>query len=139
MGHGGHLFDPLKVPDLSMKKIAIRFTILVYPSEFDDIGAFTAHCLNLDIIADDDTVEGAIGNLLEAIETHIDAAEEHGAHVLFHPAPDQYWKLRGTASELAPELNDRIVRNANKRLGHTADPIDVKEQCEIKQAEPALA
>lgn len=122
-----------------MRKVAIRFTILVYESESDDVGAFTAHCLNLDIVADHDTVEGSIGRLLEAIEEHIDAAEEHSAYVQLHQAPDKYWKQLQNAKKLAPELNERIVREANKRLGHISSPIDIEKQCDIKQAEPALA
>lgn len=121
-----------------MRRVLIKFAILVYKSEEADIGQYTAHCLNLDIIADDNTVEGAISNLLEAIEAHLDAAEEHGAFPMFRSAPSEYSARLQNAQRLAPELQDRIVRDANKRNGHKPTPISVEQQCDI-QVEAACA
>lgn len=121
-----------------MRKVFIKFLILVYKSEEADIGQYTAHCLNLDIIADGSTVEGAIGNMTETIEAYFDAAEEHGAAPMFRPAPPEYFDRLENAQHVAPELLERIVQDANKRPGHKSTPISVKQQCDI-QVEAACA
>jgi len=119
-----------------MRRVAIHFPIIVYPSEHADIGPFTAHCLNLDIIADDDNVEGAVSKLLEAIEQHLDAAEEHGADPTRN-APFEYFEKLQRAKKLPDELLERIIREANQR--HTpplTNPITA-EQLEIRELQEA--
>ncbi len=121
-----------------MRQITVRFPIVVYPSEFDDIGRFTAHCLNMDLIADDDTVEGAILKLLETIEVQLDAAEVHAAYPM-RSAPEEYWEKLSGAQALAAELLERIVQTANKRNGVSGRPIDVGRQCDLRQVAMACA
>ena len=116
-----------------MSGVAMQFRIVVYPSEDDDGGRFTAHCLNLDVIADDDAVEGAVAALLETIEVTILAAEKHGVFP-FHDAPREYWAMLARSKPLAEELRERIIRGANKRLGvNQPAPFDVKTQCDMRQ------
>lgn len=114
----------------------MQFKILVYPSEHDDIGAFTAHCLNMDVLADDDTVEGAVSNLLETIEATLRAAAPRNAGV-FRDAPRQYWQKLARAKKLPAELIERIARDANKRLSPDRRTIDLESMCELRQLEPA--
>ncbi|MEK7711163.1 MAG: hypothetical protein AAB341_04625 [Planctomycetota bacterium] len=116
-----------------MRKVAIHFPIVVYPSEYADIGPFTAHCLNLDIIADDETIEGAVSKLLETIEQHLDAAEAHGADPI-QMAPESYWTKLRNAKRIPSELMDRIIGSANKR--HQLRPLD-PAQLEIRELQPA--
>lgn len=97
-----------------MRTITLKFPIVVYPSEDSGMGAYTAHCLNLDVLADHDTVEGALVQLLEVIECQLDAAEEFGADP-FRRAPEEYWKKLGSARELSKELVERVVKDANRR------------------------
>lgn len=118
-----------------MRRITLRFQIIVYPSEARDVGAFTAHCLNLDIVAAADSVEGALDKMLEAIEEKLDAAEEHGVNPI-QIAPREYWDRLGSAIPIPPELKDRIVGNANKRNGVPTKRLD-SDQLEIRELQPA--
>lgn len=116
-----------------MSGVAMKFPIVVYPSEDDDGGRFTAHCLNLDVIADDDTVEGAVGALLETIEATLLAAEKHGVFP-FRDAPREYRDMLAKAKPLAQELRERIIRDANRRLGVDGPaPFDIRTQCDMRQ------
>ena len=72
---------------------ALPLQIAVYRSEDDEGGAFTAHCLTMDLVADDDSISGAVSKLLATVEVAIEAAEKHDANV-FRPAPRKYWNLK---------------------------------------------
>lgn len=102
-----------------MRKIVVHFPIVVYPSEGEGMRQFSAHCLNLDLLADDDSVQGAIGQLLELIEQQLDAAEEFGADPFQARAPDRYWKMLGNAKRVPEELLERIIKEANARHANT--------------------
>ena len=110
-----------------------KFPIIIYPSEDDEGGRFTAHCLSTDLIADDDTVEGAVGELLETLEAGLEAARKHNANI-FREAPQKYWDMLANGQPLAAELKERIIFNANKRLG---GGIDVEKACDLRQLQPA--
>ena len=101
-----------------MRKIAVHFPIVIYPSEGDGMRHFTAHCLNLDLLADDDSVQAAVSQLLELIEQQLDAAEEYGADP-FRRAPSQYWKMLGDARPVPHELLERVIKEANARRANT--------------------
>ena len=114
-----------------MRSFVVRFAIVVYESEDSGMGRFTAHCLNMDVLADDDTVEGAVSTLLELIETQLDAAEQHGADPLGR-APERYWQKLGAAQEIPRELMERIIDRANHRNTAPASRVDLREQCELR-------
>ena len=116
-----------------MRKVVIHFAIVVYPSEHGDIGKFTAHCLNLDIIADDDSEEGAVSKLFATVEDHLDAAAEYGADPI-KIAPPEYWEKLKFGKSLPTELIERIVSNANSRRG--VDAIE-SQQVEIRELQTA--
>lgn len=84
--------------------VVIKFPIVVYPSEYDDAKAFTAHCLNMDLVADDATIEGAVSKLLETIEAAFDASEKHSTWP-FADAPPEYWKELNGAKSFLVELS----------------------------------
>ena len=114
-----------------------QFPIVIYPSEDSEGGQFTAHCLSMDLVADDDTVEGAVSELLESIEAGLEAAKKHNANV-FRRAPEEYWDKLARAQRLPTELAERIVFNANKRHSAGTRPlIDVEKQCEMRQLQVA--
>ena len=96
---------------------SIMLRVCVYPS--DEAGYFVAHCLDLDLVGEDKTLEGALSELLEAIETQIEACEETGAR-LERFAPPFVWKYYRDAQKagrkIADELMERVFRKANARL-----------------------
>ncbi len=115
----------------------LKFPIIIYPSEDGEGGGFTAHCLSTDLLADDDTVEGAVDGLLETIEAGLEAAQKHNANI-FREAPQKYWDMLAKALPLAPELMERIIFNANKRLAGNKRPlIDIEKTCDLRQLQPA--
>jgi hypothetical protein len=112
---------------------AFTFPIVIYPSEDEEGGAFTAHCLNMDLIADDDTVEGAVSKLLETIEAAFEAGRRHRANP-FRDAPKEYWDKLAQARPLAREPLEQIVFAANLRSASFPErAIDVETQCDLRQ------
>jgi hypothetical protein len=111
----------------------MRFGIVVYPS-IETVGNFTAHCLNMDVVGEDSTVEGAVSELLEAIEAALDAAIEHDA-LPPREAPQEIWEKLSKAMPLPAELVERIIANANKRLGF--DPCEIRDRFQIRQLQTA--
>ena len=103
---------------------SISFRVCVYRSEEDE--GYIAHCLELDVIGAANNVEGALDELLEVIETQLESCELYNAQVLF-PAPEEIWEKYNQAKKarrkISPELLDRVIRNANRRLGHTVEDI----------------
>lgn len=102
---------------------------------------FIAHCLELNVIGDGESVEEAVSNLLEAIEVQIEACRENGSELLF-PAPPRvvrmYINARKAGRKLCGELVERIVASANKRLGHELpDFDDVLYSSTVPPIEPA--
>jgi len=104
---------------------SMSFRVCVYPSE--EKGYFTAHCLELDVIGEDKNVEGALNDLLEVIETQVESCQTHKAQFLF-PAPGSIWQKynssRKAKRRISEELINRVIQNANKRLGHKMPAID---------------
>lgn len=114
-----------------------QFRIIIYPSEDDEGGRFTAHCLSTDLMADHNTVEGAVDALLETIEAGLEAAQKHNANI-FREAPQEYWDMLANAQPIAQELRERIIFNANKRVaGGGRQRIDVEKTCDLRQLQPA--
>jgi hypothetical protein len=122
----------------AMQSVTLKFHIIIYPSEEADARRFTAHCLNLDLVADDDTIEGAVSSLLETIEAQLEASAKYETNP-FRDAPRHYWDLLQRCKELPKELRERIVFNANKRRagGRTPQRINVESQCDLRQLQPA--
>ncbi len=63
---------------------------VVHPSPHED-GQFIAHCLELDVIGSDASVEGAIEQMMEAVETQVDVHRREYTQ-LFFPAPPAVWQ-----------------------------------------------
>ncbi len=80
-----------------MLSLTEKFPIVVYPSEDDEGGLFTAHCLTMDVIADGDTAEIAVSRLLETIKATFEAAKKYGERF------DSFDCRRTTPLRLAPE------------------------------------
>ncbi len=114
---------------------SMPFRICVYQSEKK--GYFIAHCLELDVLGEDKSVEGALDNLLEVIETQIESCQTYKAQFFF-PAPDSIWqkynKAKKAKRRISEELINRVIRNANKRLGHKMPKIgDIVGTKEVPQ------
>jgi pyruvate-formate lyase len=105
---------------------SMSFRALIYPSEHD-ASYFIAHCLELDVIGRDRSIEGAIAQLLEAIETQLIACSENKAQLEFW-APGMIWyryeQARRAGRKIADELLERIIKQANQRLGYES-PINL--------------
>lgn len=114
----------------------IKFPIVIYPSEDREGGAYTAHCLNMDLVHDDNAIEGAVSGLLETIEVALEEAANYNANA-FRDAPKEYWDLLRTGQPLPAELMERIIFNANKRCAGERATIDVEAQCDLRQVVPA--
>ena len=111
------------------KKAILRsmsFRICVYPSQFDK-SYFTAHCLELDVFAQDKTLEGSVAELLQLIENQLEVCEENGAQLQFF-APPSIWQkyewAKKAKRKIPDELMDRIFGQANSRLGFE-EPYDI--------------
>lgn len=111
-----------------MDVTVIKFPIVIYPSEDDSCGRFTAHCLNMDIVAAEDSVEGAVSSLLEAIDAALSAAVKYNANP-FRDAPPEYWDRLGKAKRLPEEMRERIIFRAN---AHSSHSVDVESQCDLR-------
>ncbi|MBA7556115.1 hypothetical protein ES705_48813 [subsurface metagenome] len=102
----------------------MSFRACVYPS-LDDKGHFIAHCLELDVVGEGANVEDAISELLEVIETQFESCRETGAQFQFF-APAEAWHKYQLAKKanrrIAGELLERVVKIANRRLGHNISP-----------------
>jgi hypothetical protein len=103
---------------------AMSFRVCVYP-DCDDPTMFIAHSLEVDVIGTGSSVQDALSELLEVIEVQLDSCDRTGAHVFF-PAPNDVWELYRSKDvrKLSGELADRIIRDANKRLGHNVPSFD---------------
>ena len=104
---------------------SMSFRVCIYPSE--EKNYFIGHCLELDVIGEEKSIEGALNSLLEVIETQIESCQTHNAQFLF-PAPGSIWQKYNSAKKakrrISEELIERVSRNANRRLGHRIPVID---------------
>lgn len=107
----------------AMKKIPKSFCVraCVYPSR-DDPALFVAHSLELDVVGVGASVEEALDELLEVIESQIESCEHNDAQLQFF-APASVWQMYDQAKRagrrIKDELISRVIRHANQRLGHT--------------------
>jgi len=78
-------------------------TFLLYPCE-ENPDRVVAHCLELDVVAIENTMPKAILLLKELVEDLLTAAEQDGTiDQVYRPAPDKYWQMLATARPyLAP-------------------------------------
>jgi len=105
----------------------LSLRMVVYPStEEGEDGVFVAHCLDLDVIGCDGTVEGAIAELLQCTEVYLESCEENSISFMHH-APANVWQkyyfAKRAGRKISEELMDRIFRVANRRLGRVRSPI----------------
>lgn len=118
---------------------SMSFRVVVYPAEFDQ-AFFNAHCLELDLFGQARSVEGAIAELMQAIETQLDSCWQHKAQ-FEHWAPPAIWQkydqARRAKRKIPDELLDRIVREANKRLGYES-PVKIDSLAGTPETREAL-
>ena len=76
-----------------MNRLRVKdFKICVYRSEYDS-RYFIAHCMELDVIGQNLTIEGAVRQCLESIETQIKIfRESKGKIKLKFRAPSKIWE-----------------------------------------------
>ena len=119
------------MPDKLPKSMPFR--ICIYRTE-DLKNVYIAHCLDLDVKAHAETIEGAMDELLKVIETQIEMSEQFDADLL-HPAPENIWDMYMSAKKahrkLPAELINRIIRNANRRLGHEVEIAPGNKDCAL--------
>jgi len=84
------------------EKFAITLTFLMYPSEANQ-NRVVAHCLELDIVAVEDSLPKVIILLKELVKEVIDKAEKDDAlDKIFKPAPPMYWQMLAHAVRYEP-------------------------------------
>ncbi len=107
--------------------IQFQFRVVIYPSN-EKKNSFIAHCLELDVMGQGKSIEGAVSELLEIIEVQIENSKANKIEPFF-PAPKEIWqiyqKARESKRQLPSELMERIITNANKRLGKHLPAIDI--------------
>ena len=95
-----------------MSSFPLPIRIVVYPSE-DTSGYLIAHCLELDLLGEDKTLEGAVSELLENIAAQVAACMENEARLYF-PAPqsiaEKYLHAREKGTKIPDEMMRRILR-----------------------------
>jgi len=105
---------------------SMSFRVVVYPSQSDRTH-FTAHCLELDVIGQDRTIEGAVAQLLEAIEAQLATCAQTGAQFEFW-APGLIWlkyeRARKANRKVADEMLEQIIEKANRQLGYKS-PVNI--------------
>ena len=95
-----------------MSSFPLPIRIVVYPSE-DTPGSLIAHCLELDLVGEDTTLEGAVLELFENIAAQVAACAENEARLYF-PAPQsvskKYLHAREKGTKIPNEMMVRIMR-----------------------------
>ena len=118
---------------------SMSFRALIYPSQHDS-NYFIAQCLELDLIGRDRSIQGAVAQLLEAIETQLTACVEHEAQLEFW-APGMVWyrykQARRAGRKIADELLDRIIADANRSLGYVS-PINLDSLAGTRDVEEVM-
>lgn len=109
----------------------LPFRVCVYQSE-DEQGYYVAHCLEMDVIGVGTSVEEAMCELLECIDTQMDVCQEQGLNFLRAVPAEisrRYMQAKEQGQRICEELMNRIIRQANKRLGHDSEEIIDEVRC----------
>ena len=118
---------------------SMSFRVVVYPAEFDR-RRFNAHCLELDVFGQDKTIQGAIAELLQAVEAQLATCLHHAAQFEYWAPPavwQKYEQARRAKRKIPDELLDRIVAEANKRLGYES-PVKIDALAGTREATEAM-
>lgn len=95
-----------------MSTFPLPIRIVVYPSE-DTSGYLIAHCLELDLVGENRTLEGAVLELIENIAAQVAACTENEARLYF-PAPqsvaEKYLHAREKGTKIPDEIIERIIK-----------------------------
>ena len=92
------------------------FTFLIYPSDIE-AGKFVAHCLELDVLAVENTKPKAVCLLKELIEDLIEAAvKDDTLDKIFTPAPRKFWRALAHARPYEPPASVRQRHIGTRRV-----------------------
>ncbi len=79
------------------KRGVLNLNFLIYPCE-ENPGRYVAHCLELDIVAVEDSIDEAIILLKELVDDLFESAAKDGAlEKVFRSAPRKYWRMLACA------------------------------------------
>ena len=70
-----------------LKQVSRALNILYWQED----SKFIAHCLELDIVEEGETVAQALNDLVDLVVHQIDFCESNKIE-FFHPAPEEYWR-----------------------------------------------
>lgn len=104
-------------------KLELRFNVIV---ERQEDGAYQAHCLELDLVAEGDTVEEACSEIKDAIDVHVRTCiqNDNMAH-MFSPAPQEVWSKFGPLQVKATYLShDRVSYHTTDDQNHRSIEVD---------------
>ena len=89
----------------NMETIRMTFNVLVKP-EYDK---WSAHCLELDIVAVADSEAQAIDDLRDLIAAQLEhALENDNMHNFYHAAPKRYWEEYQACTERLELQRDKV-------------------------------
>jgi len=121
-----------------MNGFALPIRVVVYPSE-DTPGQLIAHCLELDLVGENKTLEGAVLELFENIALQVVACTENEARLYF-PAPqsiaEKYLQAKEKGTKIPDEMIQRIVKRitGNEQIDTIVATKQVKEDCLLAPA-----
>lgn len=97
-----------------MSSFPLPIRIVVYPSE-NTPGYLIAHCLELDLVGENKTLEGAVLELIENIAAQVAACMENEARLYF-PAPQSVAEKYLRAKEKGTKIPDEMIKRIMKRI-----------------------
>jgi hypothetical protein len=99
----------------------VQLTFLLYKCP-EDKSQFVAHCLEMDVVAVEETKPKAIDLLKELIEDLLNTATADGTLAkVFRPAPPKYWEMLASAKRYDPPaktVKHRIASSPVRSVGY---------------------
>ncbi|MDO8683375.1 MAG: hypothetical protein Q7N50_07840 [Armatimonadota bacterium] len=116
----------MKTP--SNDTLRLRFNVLV---EGQPDGNFMAHCLELDLVAEGNTLEQACSEIMNVIDVHVRTCiENDNMEHLFFPAPKEVWERLGAIqAKMSRCTRDTITHTVPDSHQHKFRKVEVDQLC----------
>ncbi|MEN6357478.1 MAG: hypothetical protein ABFD83_10380 [Armatimonadota bacterium] len=108
--------------------LKLRFNVLV---EGQADGTYLAHCLELDLVAEGETLEQACHEIMNVIDVHVRTCiENDNMENLFFPAPKEVWeKLGAIQARMSQCTRNTIKHRVFDNCGHKFSKVEVDQLC----------
>ncbi|OFX16291.1 MAG: hypothetical protein A2Z18_05560 [Armatimonadetes bacterium RBG_16_58_9] len=116
-----------KMPTASQgKTLSLRFNVLV---ESQEDGSYSAHCVELDLVAEGRSSQEACAELLNVIDVQIRTClQNDNLENLFFPAPKEVWEKLGRAQARCTQQKLRRTIPAEGREFRT---VELDQHCYV--------